>query len=101
MRGNCLGCEIICGPGHWAVITEAATRFTVTVEARMKTRCLTHETDLPVPPEKVFALLHTPSAIRACWGTSQAIVVPKEGGFWIASWGPMDNPDYITAFKIK
>lgn len=67
----------------------------------MKHRCLTQETDLPVPPEKVFALLHTPSAIRAWWGASQAIVVPQEGGFWIASWGPMDNPDYISAFKIK
>lgn len=61
------------------------------------TRCHEHEIDLPAPPERVFALLHTPSAIRQWWGAARVVVIPRPGGVWAAAWGDdEDDPDYIT-----
>ena len=49
----------------------------------------------------MFALLHTPSAIRAWWGARTAIVLPEEGGYWTATWGESDeDPDYITGARL-
>lgn len=63
----------------------------------MKTRRHEHEIELNDPPQHVFELLHTPSAIRGWWGASRAIVMPKPGGMWCAAWGEdEDHPDYIT-----
>lgn len=67
----------------------------------MKTRSHKHEIELAAPPEKVFSLLHTPSSIRAWWGASQAMVVPQEGGLWAATWGSEDDPDHVSAYKIR
>jgi hypothetical protein len=48
-----------------------------------------------------FALLHTPSAIRAWWSAARAVVAPWPRGIWVAAWGAdEDAPDYITAARI-
>jgi uncharacterized protein YndB with AHSA1/START domain len=63
----------------------------------MSTRKHVREIELPAPPEEVFALLHTPSAIRGWWAASRVIVVPSEGGVWAAAWGEdEDAPEYVT-----
>lgn len=68
----------------------------------MKTRSHTREIELDAPPEEVFALLVTPSAIRQWWSANRAIVLPQQGGIWAATWGDdEDNPDYITAATIE
>ena len=46
----------------------------------MSTRKHIHEEIFDAEPETVFALLHTPSAIRQWWGASHVIVNPKPGG---------------------
>lgn len=57
-----------------------------------------HEETFEASPEELFELLHTPSAIRVWWSAARAIVMPKEGGTWMAAWGDdEDAPDYITA----
>lgn len=59
------------------------------------------EEPFAVSPERMFETLITPSAIRGWWGASKAIVVPEEGGVWIAAWGEDENDsDYISSFKI-
>lgn len=68
----------------------------------MKTRTHTHEEVFPAPPDRVFALLHTPSAIREWWGASRAIVQPETGGVWAATWGEAeDDPEYVTSATLK
>jgi uncharacterized protein YndB with AHSA1/START domain len=67
----------------------------------VNTRKHTHEIELNADPEKVFAALHTPSAIREWWGASQAVVYAQEGGIWSAAWGAEDDPDYVTSCRIK
>jgi uncharacterized protein YndB with AHSA1/START domain len=68
----------------------------------MATRNHVHQIELPVAPEEVFAILHTPSAIRDWWFASRAIVMAQEGGTWAAAWGENeDDPDYITTATIK
>ena len=67
----------------------------------MSIRRHVHEELLPAAPERLFALLHTPSAIRAWWGAAQVIVLPERGGIWAATWGGSeDDPDYVTAATI-
>ncbi len=67
----------------------------------MNTRNHCREIVLPAPPERVFQLLHTPSAIRGWWSASRAIVIPKTGGLWVATWGASeDDPDYVSAARI-
>ena len=60
------------------------------------TRSHEHREVFPLPPDALFALLHTPSAIRGWWGASRAIVHPRQGGRWAAAWGPEDDPEYVT-----
>ena len=61
------------------------------------TRCHEHEITLNAQPDRVFALLHTPSAIRQWWGAARAVVIAKPGGTWAAAWGDdEDDPDYVT-----
>lgn len=68
----------------------------------METRSHIHKEVFPVPPEKLFALLHTASAIRKWWGAARAIVIPESGGIWAATWGESeDDPDYVTAAEIR
>jgi len=68
----------------------------------MATRKHVHEERLSAAPDRVFAILHTPSAIRAWWGAARAIVLPRDGGIWMAAWGAdEDSPDYITSARIK
>jgi len=68
----------------------------------MTTRRYLHEETFPTPPERLFALLHTPSAIREWWSASRAIVVAERGGVWAATWGDgEDDPDYVTAATIR
>jgi uncharacterized protein YndB with AHSA1/START domain len=68
----------------------------------MTTRKHIHEGTFPVSPARLFALLHTPSAIRGWWGAARAIVLPQRGGIWAAAWGDSeDDPDYITAATIR
>lgn len=66
------------------------------------TRKHVHEETFDAAPEVVFEALHTPSAIRAWWGASRAIVMPKEDGTWAATWGENeDDPDYITVATMR
>jgi uncharacterized protein YndB with AHSA1/START domain len=68
----------------------------------MTTRKHVHEETFPVAPEQLFALLHTPSAIRRWWGAERAVVIPESGGVWAAAWGESeDDPEYITAATIR
>jgi uncharacterized protein YndB with AHSA1/START domain len=68
----------------------------------MATRKHVHEEVFPVPAERVFALLHTPSAIRRWWGAARVVVLPEPGGVWAATWGDAeDDPDYITVATIR
>jgi hypothetical protein len=64
-------------------------------------RSISREIELPIGADAAFALLHTPSAIRAWWSAERVLVVPRHGGIWVAAWGPdEDSPDYITAARI-
>lgn len=66
------------------------------------TRKHEHEEVIEASQNEVFALLHTPSAIRAWWGASRAIVHPAAGGTWAAAWGEdEDLPDYITTAIMR
>lgn len=57
--------------------------------------------ELPDSPERVFAILHTPSAIRGWWGAARAIVLPVEGGTWAAVWGEReDDPEYVAIARL-
>ena len=68
----------------------------------MNTRKHVHEEVFPTSPEQLFALLHTPSAIRGWWSVARAVVLAQEGGVWAAAWGANeDDPDYITAATIR
>ncbi len=68
----------------------------------METRSHMHEEVFSVSPQRLFALLHTPSAIRRWWGVARAVVLPQPGGVWAAAWGEVeDDPDYITAATIR
>ena len=68
----------------------------------MSTRKHVHEETFSASPERVFALLHTPSSIRQWWGVSRAIVLPEPGGTWAAAWGEAeDDPDYTTVATIR
>lgn len=67
-----------------------------------KTRAHTHEEVFAVASERLFALLHTPSAICEWWSAARAVVIPETGGIWVAAWGEdEDAPDYITAATIR
>ncbi len=57
----------------------------------MKTRKHVHEETFPVAPAQLFAVLHTPSAIRQWWGAARAIVLPEPGGLWAAAWGDAED----------
>src|SRR5262245_50709902 len=68
----------------------------------MATRKHTHRIELPAPPERVFALLHRPSAIRGWWQAARAVVLARPGGYWAAAWGENeDDPDYVSLFRIR
>lgn len=65
-------------------------------------REITRSILLPIPPAQAFALLHTPSSIRAWWGARGAIVIPRTGGLWAATWGESeDEPEYVSAARIS
>jgi hypothetical protein len=65
------------------------------------TRSIVREQTLRLDASAAFALLHTPSAIRAWWSAARVIVAPRVHGLWIATWGTdEDAPDYITAARI-
>ena len=66
----------------------------------METRSHIHEESFDVPPERMFELLVTPSAIRGWWGASRVIVVPRVDGVWAAAWGDEDDPDYISTATL-
>jgi uncharacterized protein YndB with AHSA1/START domain len=54
------------------------------------------------PPAIVFRALITPSQIRGWWSVRRAIVIPKTGGIWAATWGDNeDSPDYVSSATIK
>ena len=62
-----------------------------------------HETEvwLAASPEAVFEALHTPSAIREWWQAARVIVIPREGGVWMAAWGDdEDSPLYVTSATL-
>lgn len=65
-------------------------------------RLHTAQIELPVPPERAFSILHTPSAIRGWWGAQRALVVAEPGGVWAAAWGDdEDDPDYLTSAILE
>lgn len=50
---------------------------------------------------RAFQALITPSDIQNWWSASRAIVIPKLGGTWTATWGDdEDNPDYIASATV-
>ena len=60
-----------------------------------------HEESFRVAPEKMFAALHTPSAVRGWWGARTVVTIPEAGGYWTASWGETeDDPDYVTGARL-
>jgi uncharacterized protein YndB with AHSA1/START domain len=64
-------------------------------------RSISRELELPLSVQSAFALLHTPSAIRAWWSAAGVVMVPRAGGIWVATWGPNeDAPEYTTAARI-
>ena len=68
----------------------------------MDTRSHIHEEIFDASPEEIFKLLYTPSAIRAWWGASSAIIMALQGGSWSATWGENeDDPDYVTMATIR
>ncbi len=68
---------------------------------QVKSRKHVHEEKFPVAPAQLFALLHTPSAIRQWWGAARVVVLPKAGGAWAAAWGEAeDDPDYVAVATI-
>ena len=68
----------------------------------MSQRKHVHEETFPVSCERLFRILHTPSAIRAWWGAASAIVLPEEGGTWTAAWGEEeDAPHYVTSARMS
>lgn len=68
---------------------------------QVKTRKHVHEETFPVAPAQLFALLHTPSAIRQWWGAARVVVLPKAGGVWAAAWGEAeDDRDYVAVATI-
>jgi uncharacterized protein YndB with AHSA1/START domain len=68
----------------------------------VSTRKHVHEEVFPVAPERLFAILHTPSAIRQWWSASRAVVLAQPYGVWAATWGESeDDPDYVTAATIR
>lgn len=67
----------------------------------METRKHEYQIELPREAEEVFAILHTPSAIRQWWSADRVIVIAREGGIWAAAWGENeDNPDYVSSARI-
>ncbi|MEZ6195425.1 MAG: SRPBCC domain-containing protein [Planctomycetota bacterium] len=67
----------------------------------MSTRAHRREIRLPVVADRVFDALVRPSAIRAWWSASRAIVIPETGGMWAATWGESeDEPDYVVGARI-
>ncbi len=68
----------------------------------MSTRSHVHEEHFPAAPDWLFGILCTPSAIRAWWGASRAIVVAETNGLWAAQWGESeDEPEYVTVATIR
>jgi uncharacterized protein YndB with AHSA1/START domain len=73
----------------------------IRMETSLATRKHVHEEILPAAPERVFALLHTPSAIRNWWSVARAVVLPQSSGIWAAAWGENeDASDYVFAAVI-
>jgi uncharacterized protein YndB with AHSA1/START domain len=64
------------------------------------TRTHVHEESFTTAPERLFAVLVTPSAAREWWNASRVIIHPEPGGFWVAAWGDEDAPDYVGAYDI-
>jgi len=68
----------------------------------MSSRSITHEETFRVSAEALFASLVQPSAIRAWWSATNAIVLAEPGGTWCATWGGgEDTPDYVTIATIR
>lgn len=66
------------------------------------TRKHTHSEVFPISPERLFRMLHTPSAIRGWWGAARVIVEPAVDGLWVAAWGDdEDDPDYVTIARMS
>ncbi|HSL23506.1 MAG TPA: SRPBCC domain-containing protein [Vicinamibacterales bacterium] len=89
--------------GNPLCLVDSATIFTgmPVGEAADSTRSISRELELPLDAEATFALLHTPSAIRVWWSAARAVVAPRAGGIWVATWGPNeDAPEYTTAARI-
>ena len=54
-----------------------------------------------VPPERMFKILITPSAIRSWWGASSVVIDARAGGSWVTASGERDtDADFISSFKI-
>ena len=89
--------------GNPLCFVDAATIFTGQREPEVfdSTRSIVRELELPLDAETTFALLHTPSAIRAWWSATRVVVAPRADGIWVATWGPHeDAPEYTTAARI-
>ena len=54
-----------------------------------------------VPPERMFEVLTTPSAIRSWWGASSVVLDARKGGSFIAAASDGDSmSEYMNAFEI-
>ncbi len=68
----------------------------------METKTHVDEATFDSSVDRVFALLHTPSAIRQWWGAARAIVVPEP---WWTLGGRVghqrDAPEYVTSATMS
>lgn len=64
-------------------------------------RTITKEIIIDQTEEKIFQALIRPSLITKWWSANRAIVIPETNGLHAVSWGSDDNPEYISAARIK
>lgn len=64
-------------------------------------RSIRETIDVACSDQRLFQALISPSDICMWWNARTAIVLPREGGFWTATWGKDENdPEYITFARL-
>lgn len=67
----------------------------------MESRRVEIEEPFNVSAERMFETLTMPRAIREWWGASRALVDPRLGGAWVATYGEDDGEsEYVNSFKL-
>jgi uncharacterized protein YndB with AHSA1/START domain len=67
----------------------------------MNTRRQILEEPFGITPERMFAILTTPGAIRSWWGASSVVIDARKGGSWVTAAGETDADfEFINSFEI-